>query len=138
MSLFPEPYFLAKEKKLYFLLSSKKSYSNFLSIIFLGFQRGYFQYLKLRGIGYKWIYTHKNIVLKLGFSHRITYINALDTQSNYISRYLLKIESRSLWTLKKILQSFYNIRKKNIYKKKGIFLKGSLVNIKVNSKKSKF
>jgi ribosomal protein L6P/L9E len=104
----------------------------------LGFQRGYFQYLKLRGIGYKWIYTHKNIVLKLGFSHRITYINALDTQSNYISRYLLKIESRSLWTLKKILQSFYNIRKKNIYKKKGIFLKGSLVNIKVNSKKSKF
>lgn len=138
MSLFLEPYFLAKEKKLYFLLSSKKSYSNFLSIIFLGFQRGYFQYLKLRGIGYKWIYTHKNIVLKLGFSHRITYINALDTQSNYISRYLLKIESRSLWTLKKILQSFYNIRKKNIYKKKGIFLKGSLVNIKVNSKKSKF
>jgi hypothetical protein len=53
MSLFLEPYFLAKEKKLYFLLSSKKSYSNFLSIIFLGFQRGYFQYLKLRGIGYK-------------------------------------------------------------------------------------
>ena len=109
-----------------------------MSIIFLGFQKGYFQYLKLKGMGYKFINTGNNIILKFGFSHRIVYVNSIDTQSKFITKYLLGLESRSLWTLKRIVQSFINVRKKNVYKKKGIFLKGCLINIRVSSKKAKF
>jgi ribosomal protein L6P/L9E len=134
---YQKPYFLVKEKKVFYL-SYTKSYSSFISIIFLGFQKGYFQYLKLKGIGYKFIHTINNIILKFGFSHRIIYINSIDTECRFISRYLLSLEARSLWTLKKIVQSFNNIRKKNVYKKKGLFLKGSLISILASSKKSKF
>lgn len=138
VSSYREPYFLIKEKNIFFFSSHTKSYSSFMSIIFLGFQKGYLQYLKLKGIGYKFIYTTNNIILKFGFSHRIIYVNFIDTKCSFISRYLLSLETRSLLTLKKISQSFDIIRKKNVYKKKGVFLKGCLVHILVSSKKSKF
>ena len=131
-------YFMVKDKNFFYFLSHMKSYLNLMSIIFLGFQKGYFQYLKLKGMGYKFINTSNNIILKFGFSHRIVYVNAIDTKCKFITKYLLGLESHSLWTLKRIVQSFINIRKKNVYKKKGIFLKGCLINIRVSSKKAKF
>jgi ribosomal protein L6P/L9E len=133
-----EPYFLIKEKRVFFFLSHTKSFSSFVSIVFLGLQKGYFQYLKLKGMGYKFVNTSNNIALKLGFSHRIIYVNPINTKCSFISKYFLGLEARSLWTIKKIVQSFNSIRKKNVYKKKGIFLKGCLIDIRVSSKKSKF
>jgi hypothetical protein len=138
ITLCHEPYFLIKDRKKIFFLPDKKSYSSFISIIFLGFQKGYFQYLKLKGMGYKFINTNNNIILKFGFSHRIIYVNWIDTECKFITRHILALETRSFWTSKKIVQSFTSIRKKNVYKKKGIFLKGCLINIQVSSKKSKF
>jgi len=132
------PYFLIKDRNKFFFISQTKSYYSLISIIFLGFQKGYFQYLKLKGIGYKFINKDNKIILKFGFSHRIIYINLLDTKCNFIHRNLLGLETRSIWAIKKITQSFNNIRKKNVYKKKGFFLKGSLIHIRVSSKKSKF
>jgi ribosomal protein L6P/L9E len=73
-----------------------KSHSSFISIIFLGFQKGYFQYLKLKGMGYKFISANNQIILKLGFSHRIIYVNPVDTKCNFIHRHLLGLESRSI------------------------------------------
>jgi ribosomal protein L6P/L9E len=131
-------YSLIKKTKVFFLSSSIKTYLSFLSIIFLGFQKGYFQYLKLKGIGYKFINTNKNIILKLGFSHRIVYINFIDTKCKLITKYLLSFEARSIWSIKKIINSFNIIRKKNMYKKKGIILKGSLIAVRISSKKAKF
>jgi len=52
---FPKSFFLVKEKELHFFLCYKKTYLIFLSNIFLGFQRGYFIFLKLKGIGYKYM-----------------------------------------------------------------------------------
>lgn len=131
-------YFLLKDKKVFFFLPHMKSYSTSMSIIFLGFQKGYFKYLKLKGMGYKFISVGSNIILKFGFSHRVVYVNHIDTECKFITRFILGLETRSLWTLKKIISSFKIIRKKNVYKKKGIFLKGLLINIRVSSKKSKF
>ena len=93
---FQKPYFLIKQNKAFFFLRHIKSYSTFLSIIFLGFQKGYFQYLKLKGMGYKFILTNSNIILKFGFSHRVVYINFLDTRCKFITRHTLGLEVRSL------------------------------------------
>nr|QFP99045.1 ribosomal protein L6 [Rhizaria sp.] len=135
---FKKYFFLIKNHEFYPLLLQNKSYFNFLIIVFLGFQKGYFQYLKLKGMGFKFIIAKNNIILKFGFSHRIVYINYTSVYCQFITKYLLYLESRSLWTLKKVNQLFSIIRKKNVYKKKGIFLKGTFINIKISSKKSKF
>jgi hypothetical protein len=132
------PYFIIREKKVFFFLSHIKSFSGFMSIVFSGLQKGYFQYLKLRGMGYKFVNVSNYIVLKFGFSHRIVYVNPINTKCKFISKYFLRLETRCLWTIKKIVQSFNSIRKKNVYKKKGIFLKGCLISVQVSSKKSKF
>jgi hypothetical protein len=91
-----EPYFLIKKKNSFFFSVNLKSYDSYLSIIFLGFQRGYFQYLKLKGMGYKFINRINNIILKFGFSHRVIYINSIDTKCSFINRSLLGFETRSL------------------------------------------
>ena len=135
---FKKDYFLLKENNCYSFLYHRKSQFTLLSIFFLGFQRGYFYYLKLKGIGYKFTMLKDNIIFKFGFSHRIVYINYIDVYCKFFTKYLLFLESRSLWVLKKLLYDFFNIRKKNAYKKKGIFLKGCLFSIKISSKKSKF
>ena len=138
VSFYKDPYFLIKEKFVFFFLPYRKSYLTFISIIFLGFQKGYFQYIKLKGIGYKFISTTTTVLLKFGFSHRITYVNSIDTKCYFISRYCLRFETRSLCRLKKVGQYFNSLRKKNIYTKKGIFFKGCSIYTKVSSKKSKF
>lgn len=133
-----EPYFLMKDKKVFFFLSHMKSCSTSISIIFLGFQKGYFQYLKIKGMGYKFVSTSNAILLKFGFSHRVLYLNSIDTKCDFVTRYILCLEVRSLCILKKNSFFFNSIRKKNVYKKKGIFFKGLLINIRIGSKKSKF
>jgi ribosomal protein L6P/L9E len=131
-------YFLLKKDQLHPIVLNHKSYLSFLTIIFLGFYKGYFRFLKLKGMGYKFIRLKNNIIFKFGFSHRLIYSNYINIYCLYISKYLLRLESRSYWQLINVTNSFTNIRKNNMYKKKGIFLKGSIINIKISSKKSKF
>jgi ribosomal protein L6P/L9E len=136
--LYKKPCFLYKNNKVFFYLTCIKSSLTFFSTLFFGFQKGYFKYLILKGMNYKFTTSYNNIILKLGFSHRILFINFIDTKCRLITKYFLKLESRSLLSLKKTIQLFIIIRKKNSYIKKGIFLKGSLIKIKSSSKKSKF
>jgi ribosomal protein L6P/L9E len=67
-----------------------------VSIVFLGLQKGYFQYLKLRGMGYKFVNRSDGVILKFGFSHRIIYVNPINAKCKFISRYFLRLEARSL------------------------------------------
>ena len=131
-------FFLVKKKEIFPYLLKEKSYLSLLRNIFLGFYKGYSQYLKLKGMGYKFMTVKKNLILKFGFSHRIVFMNYTNIYCKFITRYLLRFESRSLCTLKKIYQIFTKIRKNNTYKKKGLFFKGSVTTIKTSSKKSKF
>jgi hypothetical protein len=129
---------LIKNKIVY--LSSqytKNIFNRFESLVF-GFQRGYFQYVQLKGIGYKFILANLVLSLKLGFSHRSLFINGLNLKCVFVTKYLLKINSRSLNQLKKISFFFNKTRKHNIYNKKGIFIKGSIIQTKLSSKKLKF
>lgn len=135
---FEELFFLIKNNELHWFLFHNKSFYSFLKTFLLGFQKGYFQYLLLKGMGYKFISIKNNLIIKFGFSHRIIYLNYLNIYCKYINKYMLHFESRSFWDLKKINLLFQNIKKNNVYKKKGIFFKGHLVVIKTSNKKSKF
>jgi len=129
---------LLKNKKLFSIAFKKRSYFSLLKIIFWGFNKGYIQYLKLKGMGYKFVHISNNIILKFGFSHRIIYAVYSNVYCLFINKYLIRLESRSFLDLKRVIDSLSNVRKNSIYKKKGIFLKGSLISLKISSKKAKF
>jgi ribosomal protein L6P/L9E len=115
-----------------------ETYSCFFSNLFLGFFRNYFYFLKIKGMGFKMIGHMCGIIVKLGYSHRILYTRQKEIALTYLNRRLLKIEGRSLSLIKTSLFRFIKLKKRSIYKKKGIFLKGSILKIKLTSKKSKF
>jgi ribosomal protein L6P/L9E len=115
-----------------------ETYSCFFSNLFLGFFRNYFYFLKVKGMGFKMIGHIFGIIVKLGYSHRVLYSRQKELAFTYLNRHLLKIEGRSLSLIKTSLFQFIQLKKKSIYKKKGIFLKGSVLKIKLTSKKSKF
>jgi ribosomal protein L6P/L9E len=114
-----------------------KIYNAFVINFLFGLYKNYHIYFRLKGIGYKMMKIGLNFLLKIGFSHRIIYLIKKNLRFSYQNKQLLKIESRSLFNLKNIIFIFQKIRKINCYKKKGIFLKGSMVKIKINKKKAK-
>jgi len=130
---------LSRNNKLYCYdtLMKFNSYNSYFSMIFLGFLQNYSQYIKLKGIGYKVTVLNSNLLFKLGFSHRILHLLITDSRITYLNKQWLRIENRSLFLLKEVIFIFQTMRKSNSYKKKGIFLKGALIKIKFNNKKSK-
>lgn len=132
-------YIILNNKNLYFynFLSLINTYNFFLISFLFGLYKNYFCFLKFKGVGYKLIKVGFNFSIKLGFSHRILFILKKKSKFQYINKQLLKIESRSLANMKNIIFTFQKIRKMNSYKKKGVFLKGSIIKIKISKKKSK-
>lgn len=122
----------------YFLSVKYKYYLGVCISILLGFKKSYHQYIILKGIGYKFLRDDNKIFLRFGYSHRIVYISYINIYCNIINKNILSLESRSIWELKKVNFFFTQLRKKNVYKKKGLFVKGFLHSIKNSGKKSKF
>ena len=115
-----------------------KGYFICLSVYCLGFYRNYFHYIKLKGMGFKAILIKKQLLFKLGYSHRIIVHIKTNVKFWYIAKQVFRIESRDFSTLKQFIFSVFNFRKVGVYKKKGLYLKGSLIKLKLSSKKSKF
>jgi ribosomal protein L6P/L9E len=91
-------------------------------------------------MGFKGIVIKKSniLMLKLGFSHRVVFLNTSDVKFYYKGKTQFTIESRDYLYLTNILFSFKMLKKINAYIKKGIYIKGELYTFKFSSKKSKF
>jgi ribosomal protein L6P/L9E len=129
---------ISNQTKMHIFTYSKKSYFRWLESVFLGFQAGYTQYIVLKGMGFKFLRVKSLIVLKIGYSHRIFFFITSNTCCLYLTKYILKVNCRSVTKLTRVINSFLATRKKSIYKKKGIFIKGSTYKVKLSSKKAKF
>jgi ribosomal protein L6P/L9E len=106
--------------------------------MWLGFYKNYFYFLKLKGMGFRVLGHSKGLVFKLGCSHKILFLKKIDTVFFYLARLIFIIKSRCILTLKNILSTILTFKKRNSYKKKGIFYKGVVIKVKLTSKKSKF
>ena len=106
----------------------------------LGLYKNYFHWIQLNGMGFKGlvIRNKKLLVLKLGFSHKIIFKEKLGIAVTYKQRRLFKLVGRDDYIIKSIVYSFKNLQKANAYKKKGVYLKGSILGFKISSKKAKF
>lgn len=130
-----------KKKFCFSILKNKRivnSYKNLIINFILGFYRYFFQFVKLKGMAYKAMVVSSTLVFKLGYSHRILYTSYKNIKVLYLSKQLLMVIGRSINKIKNIIYTLRSLRKVNVYKKKGIFFKGSIVKLKQSSKKSKF
>ena len=89
-------------------------------------------------MGYKNLILGSHLLLKLSQSHRLVYKVKKNIKVFYVNKQVLHIQSKCLNKLKNLIYFFQKFSKINAYKKKGIFLKGSIISTKVSSKKSKF
>lgn len=108
------------------------------NIFILGFYKNYTCFLKLKGMGFKTVTVNKNLIFKLGCSHRILYILKKDALIVLEQKYLIQINTRSLNLIKNAIGILKSIKLPSPYKIKGIFIKGSCLILKISSKKSKF
>lgn len=89
-------------------------------------------------MGYKFVLVSKGICLRIGFSHRILYLVLPDIKLKYLNKQSIVLKSRNLFSLKGLFHKLSNIKKVDVYKKKGLYIKGSLLKTKESSKKGKF
>ena len=115
-----------------------KSFESNLLNIFLGYLKPIFVFLKIKGMGFKSIYFKKGLIFKLGFRHRIVLVMPYDICLIYLTKHKLQIAGRLYSNLVNLEYSISNLRKKNSYKKKGIFRKGIIVVLKLTRKKSQY
>ena len=109
-----------------------------VNIFILGFYKNYTCFLKLKGMGFKTVVVNKNLIFKLGCSHRITYVLKKNVLVILEQKYLIQINTRSLNTIKNAISILKSIKIPSPYKIKGVFIKGSYISLKISSKKSKF
>lgn len=115
--------------------------NTFIDILLFGFIKGYNIYLELHGTGYKFklinTKTFFGIILRVGYSHIIYSKLTQNFRVSFFSKVMLCFYTTNLWVLNNKLQSIKLHKKPNIYKKKGLFWKNSIINLK-KSKKLKF
>ena len=115
-----------------------KAHRYFLYNMCVGFYKNYFYFLKLKGMGFRVLGHSKGLIFKLGCSHKLLFLKKIDIVFFYLARLIFTIKGRCVLTLKNILSTILSFKKKNSYKRKGIFYKGVITKVKLTSKKSKF
>ena len=119
-------------------LNYLKSFESNLLNLFLGYLKPIFVFLKIKGMGFKAIFLKNALIFKLGFRHRIVLVIPYDICLIYLTKHKLQIASRLYSNLVNLEYGISNLRKKNSYKKKGIFRKGVIVVLKLTRKKSQY
>jgi large subunit ribosomal protein L6 len=134
---------LSRYKKIRIYGSNKGLYYTNIKILynaFLSVLSGHLKFLELRGVGFKYKIKGNKLFLILGYSHVTTY----NLPSNiFIKLYklnnkLIKMFSNNLAILNKTIYCLKKKKKFNVYKGKGILLKGEIPIIKEGKKSTRF
>lgn len=118
-------------------IKSETSLKVFLSILkdgFLGVNRGYFLELVVKGLGYRFLNIRGSLFLKIGFSHYIKY-NLPVSVKVISSKSRLIILSMSLEEIRRVALGIMSLKKKDVYKGKGIRFVDSDIILKVGKKR---
>lgn len=106
--------------------------------VFLSVLSGHLKFLELRGVGFKYRIKKNKLFLILGYSHIVVYELPSNVFVKLLTTKLIKVFSNNLLLLNKVI---YAVKKKkffNIYKGKGIVLKGEVLISKEGKKSTRF
>jgi ribosomal protein L6P/L9E len=132
---------LARYKKVRVFGYNKELYYTNIKLInnaFLGVLSGHSKFLELKGVGFKYRIKKNKLFLILGYSHIVVYELPNNTFVKVLTNKLIKIFSNNLLILNKVI---YDLKKRkvfNVYKGKGIVLKGEVVLVKEGKKSTRF
>jgi ribosomal protein L6P/L9E len=132
---------LARYKKVRIFGRNKELYYTNIKLIhnaFLSVLSGHLKFLELKGVGFKYRIKKNKLFLILGYSHITIYELPNNVFINILTNKLLKIFSNNLLILNRVI---YSLKKKkifNIYKGKGIVLKGEVLIFKEGKKSTRF
>lgn len=121
----------------YILLKSKVSFNLLIGLLqgaYIGVTEGYFLELDFIGVGYRFIILNKKIVLRLGYSDNITYFLPLNVKILGYKKKML-LFGLTLNEINNLKYALCNLRVVNIYKGKGVVLKGEVVKLKVGKQR---
>jgi ribosomal protein L6P/L9E len=132
---------LARYKKIRIFGYNKELYYTNIKLInnaFLSVLSGHLKFLELRGVGFKYKIKKNKLFLILGYSHITAYKLPTNIFIKILTNKLIKIFSNNLSILNKVI---YELKKKktfNVYKGKGIILKGEVLICKEGKKSTRF
>ena len=127
--------FVLKLNNIYFY---KCNNFNICNNIILGLYKNYNKFLKLRGMGFKYLLVRYSLLLKINFSNRLVYNIENNMKIYYKTKQQINVVSRCLFKIQNLMFFFNDLNRKHIYKKKGVFIKGYIYFLKFSSKKLKF
>jgi large subunit ribosomal protein L6 len=99
---------------------------------------GHLKYIELRGVGFKYKMRGNRLFCILGYSHVVTYDLPYNVLITIVDRKLLKLFSSNIIILNKIIYDLKKKKKFNVYKGKGIVLKGAVLITKEGKKSNSF
>jgi len=132
---------LSRYKKIRIYGSNKELYYTNIKLLhnaFLSVLSGHLKFLELRGVGFKYKIKNNKLFLILGYSHVTIYKLPSNIFIKILNSKIIKIFSNNLAILNKAI---YYLKKKksfNVYKGKGIILKGEVLIVKEGKKSTRF
>lgn len=114
------------------------TYTKVLNNLFNSVLSGHLKYLELRGVGFKYKICGNRLFCILGYSHVITYDLPQNILITIINHKLLKLFSNNIIILNKVIYDLKKKKKFNVYKGKGIVIKGAVLITKEGKKSNSF
>jgi large subunit ribosomal protein L6 len=114
------------------------TYTKILNNLFHSVLTGHLKYLELRGVGFKYKINGNKLFCILGYSHVIRYYLPANILIVLMSNKLLKLFSNNLIILNKVIYDLKKKKKTNVYKGKGIIIKGEVLILKEGKKSNAF
>jgi len=106
---------------------------------FLGISRLYIMCFRVKGFGFRFVSLYnKGIYLKLDYTHKLCILPITNHKIRYKHKYKFLIKGRNILLLKSIFSFFIFFLLRKVYKKLGIFLKGTIYKAKLSKKKTKY
>jgi ribosomal protein L6P/L9E len=114
------------------------TYTKILNNLFQSVLTGHLKYLELKGVGFKYKLSGNKLFCILGYSHVISYFLPSNILVVLINNKLLKLFSNNLIILNKVIYDLKKKKKINVYKGKGIIIKGEVLIMKEGKKSNAF
>jgi ribosomal protein L6P/L9E len=107
-------------------------YSNIISKLSIGVRYGFSEFLKLVGLGFKYKLTSYYIYFVLGFSHIIKVPLVFNITIRLLNKKkIIQLESHDYFLLHFFIHYLKSFRPLDVYKAKGIRLKGEVIVTKI-------
>ena len=115
-----------------------KAKNTFFDIFLFGLIKGFKIYLEIHGTGYKFrlinTKTLFGLILRIGYSHLLLINLIHNFRLSFFNKSSLCFYTNDLWYLNNNLYCLSIIKKKNNYKKKGIYWKNAIYTLKKSKK----